>query len=59
VAESNLTKGQQAMALALIYPEPEKGGRGKNVETRKAVETSGFSSAATPHSGASPEAGAL
>jgi hypothetical protein len=41
----NLTKGQQAMALAMIYPDPEKGGRGKNIETRKAVETSGFSSA--------------
>ena len=25
----NLTKGQQAMALALMYPEPDKGGRGK------------------------------
>lgn len=24
----NLTKGQQAMALAMIYPEPGKGGRG-------------------------------
>lgn len=25
----NLTKGQRAMALARLYPEPEKGGRGK------------------------------
>jgi hypothetical protein len=25
----NLTKGQQAMALAMLYPIPEKGGRGK------------------------------
>ena len=25
----NLTKGQQAMVLAMIYPEPGKGGRGK------------------------------
>jgi hypothetical protein len=25
----NLKKGQQAMALAMIYPTPEKGGRGK------------------------------
>ncbi len=25
-------KGQQAMALAMIYPEPEKGGRGKTKE---------------------------
>ena len=27
---NNLTKGQQAMALAVIYPEAEKGGRGKH-----------------------------
>jgi hypothetical protein len=25
----HLNKGQQAMAVAKIYPEPEKGGRGK------------------------------
>jgi ParB-like chromosome segregation protein Spo0J len=36
----NLTKGQQAMALAMIYPEPAKGGRGK-----KALGTDGFSQA--------------
>jgi hypothetical protein len=36
----NLTKGQQAMRLALLYPEPEKGGRGNK---GKALETSGFS----------------
>jgi ParB-like chromosome segregation protein Spo0J len=36
----NLTKGQQAMALAMIYPEPAKGGRGK-----KALGTEGFSQA--------------
>ena len=24
-----MTKGQRAMAVAKIYPEPEKGGRGK------------------------------
>jgi ParB-like chromosome segregation protein Spo0J len=29
LARRNLTKGQQAMVLAMIYPEPEKGGRGK------------------------------
>src|SRR4051812_49359088 len=29
LARRNLSKGQQAMALAMIYPEPEKGGRGK------------------------------
>jgi hypothetical protein len=26
----HMTKGQQAMVTAMIYPEPEKGGRGKN-----------------------------
>ena len=25
----HMTKGQRAMAIAMIYPEPEKGGRGK------------------------------
>jgi len=39
----NLSKGQQAMVLAHIYPEPEKGGRGKNVESRKAAVSAGFS----------------
>jgi hypothetical protein len=36
----HLSKGQQAMAVAFAYPEPEKGGRGKK---GKAAETSGFS----------------
>ncbi len=26
----HMTKGQRAMAVAKIYPDPEKGGRGKN-----------------------------
>ena len=26
-----MTKGQRAMAVAVIYPEPEKGGRGKTI----------------------------
>jgi ParB-like chromosome segregation protein Spo0J len=30
VARRHLSKGQQAVAIALAYPEPEKGGRGKN-----------------------------
>jgi hypothetical protein len=25
-----MTKGQRAMAVAMIYPEPEKGGRGNS-----------------------------
>lgn len=41
----NLTKGQQAMALAMIYPEPEKRGRGNKSEARKGLETEPFSKA--------------
>ena len=29
IRRRHLTKGQQAMAVAMVYPEPEKGGRGK------------------------------
>jgi hypothetical protein len=29
ISRRHLTKGQQAMAVAMIYPVPEKGGRGK------------------------------
>lgn len=36
----DLSKGERAMGMALLYPEPEKGGRGNKV---KALETSGFS----------------
>jgi len=39
----HLSKGQKAVILAFLYPEPEKGGRGKNGDARKAVETTGFS----------------
>jgi hypothetical protein len=39
----DLTKGQKAMALAKIYPEPEKGGRGKTSEAKKALVSGGFS----------------
>jgi hypothetical protein len=38
----NLSKGQQAMALAMIYPEPERG-RGKKDPARKETETGSFS----------------
>jgi len=38
----NLTKGQQAMALAVIYPEPPRG-RGKVDQARKEAETASFS----------------
>lgn len=39
-----MTKGQRAMAVAKIYPEPEKGGRGKN-----AVVTTEFSASHLSH----------
>ena len=38
----NMTKGQQAIALAMIYPEPERG-RGKKDEARKGAESASFS----------------
>lgn len=44
LARRNLTKGQQAMVLAMIHPEAEKGGRGKNGEARKAAVSAGFAS---------------
>ena len=43
LARRNLSKGQQATALAMIYPEAGKGGRGKKSDAAKAAETSGFS----------------
>jgi hypothetical protein len=36
----NVSKGQQAIALAMLYPEPEKGGRGK--KSANAKESLGF-----------------
>ena len=41
----NLSKGQQAMALAMMYPEPEKGGRGKKSEAKTSQKLGGFSAA--------------
>jgi hypothetical protein len=38
----NLSKGQQAIALAMIYPEPTRG-RGHKDAARKVLETRGFS----------------
>jgi hypothetical protein len=37
-----MSKGQQAMALAMIYPEPKRG-RGHKDEAKKALETRAFS----------------
>jgi hypothetical protein len=39
----NLTKGQQAVALAILYPEPDKRGRGNKGQTAKLAETADFS----------------
>jgi hypothetical protein len=38
LARRNLTKGQQAMALAFIHPEPDKPGRGKKGKLPKRKE---------------------
>jgi len=43
LARRNMLRGQQAMALAMIYPEPEKGGRGKKSEAANLAETAKFS----------------
>jgi ParB-like chromosome segregation protein Spo0J len=40
VVRRDLKKGQKAMAVAILYPEPEVGGRGHK---SKALETGGFS----------------
>ena len=39
-----MTAGQRAMATAMLYPNPEKGGRGKRSEAAKAKATLGLSS---------------
>jgi hypothetical protein len=43
LARRNLSKGQQAMALAMIYPETDKRGRGNKSDAVKCAESSGFS----------------
>lgn len=35
----NMTKGQQAMLLAMVHPEPEKGGRGRFKERVEETST--------------------
>jgi hypothetical protein len=37
-----MTKGERAMQLAILFPEPERG-RGKKDEARKEAETSSLS----------------
>lgn len=43
VHRRHLTKGQQAMATALAYPNPEKGGRGNKINSSKNEEFSRIS----------------
>ncbi|EFG8199622.1 hypothetical protein BZU93_30690 [Salmonella enterica subsp. enterica] len=42
----HMTKGQRAMAVAKIYPDPDTAHRGKTSETGKLLETKTFSAAA-------------
>jgi hypothetical protein len=37
-----MTKGQQAMVLAMIYPEPERGGRGNKSALGKGSDSEPF-----------------
>jgi hypothetical protein len=41
IGRRNLTKGQRAMLVARMYPEPERG-RGKRDQARKETETVSF-----------------
>jgi ParB/Sulfiredoxin domain len=34
----NISKGEQAMAIAILYPDPEKGGRGKRSQFREGFD---------------------
>ena len=42
IARRHLTKAQQAIALAMIYPEPDQRGRGKKSEATKYAESRVF-----------------
>ena len=39
----HMTKGQRAMAVAMIYPERQKGGRGKTSQAKTSAKIGGFS----------------
>ena len=39
----HMTKGQRAMAVAMIYPDPEKCGRGKKSQAKTSAKIGGFS----------------
>lgn len=43
IRRRHLNKGQQAMALAKAYPEPEKGGRGQKGAAKAAYSVGEFS----------------
>jgi hypothetical protein len=43
IQRRHLTKGQQAMAVALIFPEGDERGRGKKGKTTKSAEAADFS----------------
>jgi hypothetical protein len=47
LARRNLTKGQKAMAAAMIYPEPKRG-RGNKDQARKETESLSFSASMRP-----------
>jgi hypothetical protein len=38
ISRRHLTKGQQAMAVALVYPVPEKGGKGKRSRIQEGLD---------------------
>ena len=44
VHRRHLTKGQQAMVTAMAYPDTEKGGRGKKINSLKIKEFEGVNS---------------
>ena len=43
IERRHLSKGQRAMLTAILFPDPEKGGRGKKNEARNVAETARFS----------------
>jgi ParB-like nuclease domain len=51
IARRHMSKGQQAMAVAMVYPEPEKTTHGKKSKTKLLLETkTNFSGALSPPS---------
>ena len=48
IARRHMSKGQQAMAVAMVYPEPEKATHGKKSKTKLLLETKTNFSGACP-----------